>query len=59
MFTDEEELTITAEVKRLLDKIDEMKKQRENLEQQFRDSVMSDDITTTLVTREDGDREVG
>ena len=41
-----------------MDKVDEMKQQRESLQNQFRDQVLKDDITSALVTREDGSQEV-
>lgn len=46
------------EMKRLMDKVDEMKNQRRNLEQQLRDQVHKDDITSTLVTKEPKNLEV-
>ncbi len=44
-------------LKKLLGKVEEMQKQRDTLEKQFRDQVHNDDITTSLVVQE-GDREV-
>ena len=46
------------EMKRLMDKVDEMKSQRRHLEQQLRDQVHKDDITSALVTKESKNLEV-
>ena len=48
-----------AEVQKLMEKVDEMRKQRDSFEQQFRDQVHKDDITSALVTRDDGNQQVG
>ena len=42
----------------LLGKIDEMKTQRQGLEEQLRKDIQDDDITNSLVTREGVNREV-
>jgi len=42
------------DMKRLLEKVDEMKEQRTMLEQQLRDLVHKDDITQALVTMKEG-----
>ena len=46
------------EMKRLCDKITEMQKQRQMFEQQFRDELLKDDLTATLVTHVDKNQEV-
>jgi len=46
------------EMKRLCDKITEMQKQRQMFEQQFRDELLKDDLTATLVTQGDKNQEV-
>jgi len=46
------------EMRRLCDKIAEMKSQRQMLEQQLRDELLKDDLTTTLVTQSDKDQQV-
>jgi tyrosine-protein phosphatase non-receptor type 23 len=45
------------QMKRLIGKVDEMRKQRIVLEQQLRDSIHSDDITKQLVIKKDQDLE--
>ena len=47
-----------AEMRRLQDKIEEMKTQRTMLEDQFRGKVQGDDITNALVTQKDVNQEV-
>ena len=49
---------VIALQQKLMEKVDEMRKQRDNFEQQFRDQVHKDDITSSLVTREDGNQQV-
>lgn len=46
------------EMKRLNDKVSEMQKQRQMFEQQFRDELLKDDLTATLVTQGDKNQEV-
>jgi len=46
------------EMRRLCDKIAEMKSQRQMLEQQLRDELQKDDLTTTLVTQSDKNQQV-
>ena len=53
----EDDLTV-KEMERLFGKVDEMRTQRQMLGEQFRDQVHTDDITTTLVTREEVSQEV-
>jgi len=53
----DDEATV-QEMKRLCDKITEMQSQRQTFEQQFRDDLMKDDLTTTLVTQGDKNQEV-
>ncbi|KAL5005900.1 hypothetical protein ScPMuIL_017058 [Solemya velum] len=48
---------IVAELKRLISKVEEMKKQRADLEAELRASVHSDDITNVIVTRETPNKE--
>ena len=45
-------------LQRLLNKVEEMKKQRQTLEGQLRDSLQSDDITSLIVTKEGGNMKV-
>jgi len=45
-------------MRRLCDKIAEMQKQRQMFEQQFRDELLKDDLTSTLVTHGDKNQEV-
>lgn len=52
MFSAPEDEATMQEMKRLMDKVDEMKNQRNHLEQQLREQVLKDDITSTLVTRD-------
>lgn len=49
---------MAKEVKRLLEKVEEMKKQRESLLDQLRKQVHEDDITKDIVTRDEGNQEV-
>ncbi|CAH1788596.1 unnamed protein product, partial [Owenia fusiformis] len=49
----EEDVASVNEMLRLVSKVDEMKSQREMLMEQFRTQVHKDDITSSLVTRED------
>ena len=53
----EDEATM-QEMKRLRDKVAEMQKQRQMFEQQFRDDLLKDDLTATLVTHADKNQEV-
>ena len=57
-YTDPEDEAVTQEMQRLMSKVDEMQKQREMLVQQLRKQVHDDDVTTALVTREDGNMDV-
>lgn len=45
-------------MKRLYDKVEEMKTQRQRLEQQLREELMKDDVTAALVTQGDKNQEV-
>jgi ALIX V-shaped domain binding to HIV len=53
----EDEATI-KEMKRLYDKVEEMKTQRQRLEQQLREELLKDDVTAALVTQGDKNQEV-
>jgi len=46
------------EMKRLCDKVTEMQNQRQMFEQQFRDELLKDDLTATLVTQGDKNQDV-
>lgn len=46
----EDDKVVLQSIKRILCKVQEMKTQRESLEQQLRDTIQKDDITTSLVT---------
>jgi len=46
------------EMRRLCDKISEMQRQRQMFEQQFRDELLKDDLTSTLVTQADKNQQV-
>jgi len=46
------------EMKRLRDKVTEMQNQRQMFEQQFRDELLKDDLTATLVTQADKNQQV-
>ncbi|XP_072532592.1 tyrosine-protein phosphatase non-receptor type 23b [Salminus brasiliensis] len=48
----DEDMSSLQTIKRLLGKVDEMRKQRISLEQQLRDLIQKDDITSVLVTTE-------
>jgi len=45
-------------VRRLYDKVEEMKGQRQRLEQQLRQELLKDDVTAVLVTQGDKNQEV-
>ncbi|KAK7498289.1 hypothetical protein BaRGS_00010549 [Batillaria attramentaria] len=47
-----EDEAVLDELRRLLSKVDEMKSQRATLEQQFREQIQKDDITSVLVAQE-------
>jgi len=53
-----EDETTMQEMKRLCDKITEMQNQRQMFEQQFRDELLKDDLTATLVTQADKNQQV-
>uniref|UniRef100_A0A4W3HRK0 Protein tyrosine phosphatase, non-receptor type 23, a n=1 Tax=Callorhinchus milii TaxID=7868 RepID=A0A4W3HRK0_CALMI len=55
----EEEKGVLHNMKRLLAKVEEMRDQRTSLEQQLRDTIQKDDITTTLVTTDHSEMKVG
>ena len=57
-FSEPENADIIKELNMLLGKIDEMKTQRQSLEEQLRKDIQDDDITNSLVTREGVNREV-
>ncbi|KAM4027438.1 tyrosine-protein phosphatase non-receptor type 23 isoform 2-T2 [Anomaloglossus baeobatrachus] len=46
----EDDQSVLQNLKRILGKVQEMKEQRLSLEQQLRDTIQKDDITTSLVT---------
>ncbi|XP_073533184.1 tyrosine-protein phosphatase non-receptor type 23 [Phyllobates terribilis] len=46
----EDDKSVLQNLKRILGKVQEMKEQRLSLEQQLRDTIQKDDITTSLVT---------
>lgn len=46
-------------LKRILGKVQEMKDQRVSLEQQLREMIQKDDITTSLVTTDRSEMKVG
>ncbi|MEE6511741.1 hypothetical protein FKM82_018484 [Ascaphus truei] len=46
----EDDKTVLQNLKRILSKVQEMRDQRLSLEQQLRDAIQKDDITTSLVT---------
>lgn len=46
-------------LKRILGKVQEMKDQRVSLEQQLREMIQKDDITTSLVTADRSEMKVG
>ncbi|XP_068091294.1 tyrosine-protein phosphatase non-receptor type 23 [Hyperolius riggenbachi] len=46
----EDDKSVLQNLKRILKKVQEMKEQRMSLEQQLRDTIQKDDITTSLVT---------
>ncbi|KAM4688535.1 tyrosine-protein phosphatase non-receptor type 23 [Discoglossus pictus] len=46
----EDDKTVLQNLKRILNKVREMRDQRLSLEQQFRDTIQKDDLTTSLVT---------
>ena len=58
LFAATEDEAVIGEVQKLMEKVEEMRKQRDGFEQQFRDQVHKDDITSALVTREDGNQQV-
>ena len=47
--TDPQDDAVIHEMKRLLDKVDEMKEQRKQKEQELRQQLLADDITGALV----------
>lgn len=53
-----EDDAVTGDLKRLISKVEEMKSQRNMLEEQFRTEVQKDDITHRIVTQEGGNKEV-
>ncbi|XP_063780652.1 tyrosine-protein phosphatase non-receptor type 23 [Pseudophryne corroboree] len=46
----EDDTSVLQNLKRILNKVQEMREQRLSLEQQLRDTIQKDDITTSLVT---------
>lgn len=46
------------DMKRLYDKVEEMKGQRQRFEQQLREELLKDDVTAALVTQGDKNQEV-
>ena len=57
-FKASEEEEVMKEMSKLMEKVNEMKTQRDGFETQFREQVHKDDITSTLVTREDANQQV-
>lgn len=53
-----EDDSVTGDLKRLISKVEEMKSQRNMLEEQFRTEVQKDDITHRIVTQEGGNKQV-
>lgn len=53
-----EDDAVTGDLKRLISKVEEMKSQRNMLEEQFRTEVQKDDITHRIVTQEGGNKQV-
>ncbi|XP_071941772.1 tyrosine-protein phosphatase non-receptor type 23-like [Antedon mediterranea] len=43
-------------LKMLIEKVEKMKNQRKHLEKQLREKLQNDDITSTIVTKDEGDR---
>ena len=58
-FVAPENEAIIQEMKRLMGKVDDMVKQRQSLHDELRTKVQKDDITSSLVTHEGSDQEVG
>ncbi|XP_071112236.1 tyrosine-protein phosphatase non-receptor type 23-like [Haliotis cracherodii] len=52
-----EDEALVQELQRLLSKVDEMKKQRQNLMEELRAQVQNDDITNVLVTQDSGSKD--
>ncbi|KAE8595341.1 hypothetical protein XENTR_v10015700 [Xenopus tropicalis] len=46
----EDDKAVLQNLKKILNKVQEMREQRQSLEQQLRDTIQQDDITTSLVT---------
>ncbi|OCT73763.1 tyrosine-protein phosphatase non-receptor type 23 [Xenopus laevis] len=46
----EDDKAVLQNIKKILNKVQEMREQRHSLEQQLRDTIQKDDITTSLVT---------
>jgi len=59
LFSASDDEATMQEMKRLCDKVAEMKSQRQMFEQQFRDGLLKDDLTVALVTQGDKNQEVG
>ena len=58
VFVAPEDEAAIKEMRRLYDKVEEMKGQRQRLEQQFREELLKDDVTAVLVTQGDKNQEV-
>ena len=56
--TDEEDEEAEKKMQRLLGKVEEMKTQRETLEQQLREQIRNDDVTGDIVTKTRGSMQV-
>lgn len=54
-----EDDAVVKDLQRLISKVEEMKSQRNMLEDQFRAEVQKDDITHRIVTQEGGNKQVG
>ena len=54
-----EDDAVVKDLQRLISKVEEMKSQRNMLENQFRAEVQKDDITHRIVTQEGGNKQVG
>lgn len=56
-FSEPEEEKILNELQLLVNKVDEMKRQRSMLNNQLRESICNDDITNTLIIKQNEDHE--
>ena len=58
MFVAPEDEAAIKDMRRLYEKVEEMKGQRQRLEQQLREELLKDDVTAVLVTQGDKNQEV-